>query len=42
MTINARFVHVNLGAQDWKKLAEFYQRVFGREHRRAASLEFQA
>jgi len=29
MTINARFVHVNLVAQDWKKLAEFYQQVFG-------------
>jgi len=29
MTINARFVHVNLVAQDWKRLAEFYQEVFG-------------
>ena len=29
MTINARFVHLNLVAQDWKKLAEFYQQVFG-------------
>jgi predicted enzyme related to lactoylglutathione lyase len=29
MTINARFVHTNLIAQDWKKLAQFYERVFG-------------
>ena len=28
MTINAKFVHVNLVAQDWKQLAEFYQQVF--------------
>jgi predicted enzyme related to lactoylglutathione lyase len=25
----AKFVHVNLIAQDWRRLAEFYQRVFG-------------
>ena len=29
MTVGARFVHVNLIAQDWKKLARFYERVFG-------------
>jgi predicted enzyme related to lactoylglutathione lyase len=29
MKINARFAHVNLVAHDWKKLAEFYQEVFG-------------
>jgi len=29
MTVQARFVHVNLIAQDWRKLAEFYQQVFG-------------
>jgi predicted enzyme related to lactoylglutathione lyase len=29
MPISAKFVHVNLVAQDWKKLAEFYQQVFG-------------
>jgi predicted enzyme related to lactoylglutathione lyase len=27
--INARFVHTNLIAQDWNKLAQFYQQVFG-------------
>lgn len=31
MTIKARFVHVNLVARDWRKLAEFYRRVFGCE-----------
>jgi len=29
MTIEARFTHTNIIAQDWKKLAEFYQRIFG-------------
>jgi predicted enzyme related to lactoylglutathione lyase len=29
MTVNARYVHTNLIAQDWKKLAQFYERVFG-------------
>ncbi len=29
MAINARFVHTNLIAQDWKKLVEFYQQIFG-------------
>jgi catechol 2,3-dioxygenase-like lactoylglutathione lyase family enzyme len=28
---NARFVHTNIIAQDWKKLARFYERVFGCE-----------
>jgi predicted enzyme related to lactoylglutathione lyase len=27
--MNARFVHVNVVAQDWKKLARFYEHVFG-------------
>ena len=29
MTVNARFVHTNLIAQDWKRLAGFYEQVFG-------------
>jgi predicted enzyme related to lactoylglutathione lyase len=29
MTVNARYVHTNLIAQDWKRLAQFYERVFG-------------
>jgi predicted enzyme related to lactoylglutathione lyase len=29
MVIQTRFVHVNLIAQDWRKLAEFYEQVFG-------------
>jgi len=29
MAIQAKFVHTNLIAQDWKKLAGFYERVFG-------------
>ena len=29
MTINAKFVHTNLIAQDWKTLARFYEQVFG-------------
>lgn len=31
MTIKARFVHANLVAQDWQRLARFYQDVFGCE-----------
>ena len=29
MTIQARFVHTNLVAKDWIRLARFYQQVFG-------------
>jgi len=29
MSIRARFVHTNLIAQAWRRLAEFYERVFG-------------
>ena len=29
MPIQAKFVHTNLIAQDWKKLATFYEQVFG-------------
>ncbi len=29
MTFEARFVHTNLIAQDWRKLAQFYEQVFG-------------
>lgn len=29
MSINARYVHTNLIAEDWKKLAGFYEEVFG-------------
>jgi catechol 2,3-dioxygenase-like lactoylglutathione lyase family enzyme len=29
MIANARFVHTNIIAQDWKRLARFYERVFG-------------
>ena len=29
MTLNAQFVHTNLIAQDWQKLAQFYEQVFG-------------
>jgi predicted enzyme related to lactoylglutathione lyase len=29
VTINARFAHTNLVAQDWKRLARFYGQVFG-------------
>jgi len=29
MSIHARYAHTNLIAQDWRKLAEFYQQVFG-------------
>lgn len=31
MTIRAKFVHTNLVARDWKRLAGFYERVFGCE-----------
>ena len=29
MTVRSRFTHVNLIAQDWRRLAAFYERVFG-------------
>ena len=29
MPIEARFAHVNLVARDWRRLADFYSRVFG-------------
>jgi len=29
MAINARFVHTNLVARDWKRLVRFYEQVFG-------------
>ncbi len=29
MSLNARYVHTNLVARDWKPLAQFYQDVFG-------------
>ena len=29
MNINAKYVHTNLVAVDWKKLSQFYQKVFG-------------
>ncbi|MFC1858804.1 VOC family protein [Thermodesulfobacteriota bacterium] len=29
MSVKARFVHTNLVARDWKRLAAFYERVFG-------------
>ena len=29
MTIRSRFAHVNLIAQDWRRLVAFYERVFG-------------
>ena len=29
MAIKAKFVHTNLVARDWRRLAEFYERVFG-------------
>lgn len=31
MSIQARYVHTNLIARDWRSLARFYQRVFGCE-----------
>jgi predicted enzyme related to lactoylglutathione lyase len=29
MTIDAKFAHANLVARDWRRLARFYERVFG-------------
>ena len=29
MSLNVKYVHTNLIAQDWRKLAEFYKKVFG-------------
>jgi len=29
MSLNARYVHTNLVARDWRTLAEFYENVFG-------------
>jgi len=29
MAIQAKFVHTNLIAKDWRKLADFYEKVFG-------------
>jgi predicted enzyme related to lactoylglutathione lyase len=29
MTLNARYVHTNLVAEDWRALARFYEQVFG-------------
>jgi catechol 2,3-dioxygenase-like lactoylglutathione lyase family enzyme len=29
LTVRSRFAHVNLVAQDWRRLAEFYEQVFG-------------
>jgi len=29
MSLNAKFTHTNIVAKDWKKLAQFYQEVFG-------------
>ena len=29
MSINARYVHTNIVARDWKRLAAFYEGVFG-------------
>ena len=29
MAINARFVHTNVIARDWRRLSEFYQEIFG-------------
>lgn len=29
MIVQARFVHTNIVAQDWRKLAQFYEQVFG-------------
>jgi predicted enzyme related to lactoylglutathione lyase len=31
MTINARYAHTNIVAEDWQRLAQFYQDVFGCE-----------
>ncbi len=32
MAIKAKYVHTNLVARDWKRLAEFYVQVFGCEY----------
>ena len=29
MAVRAKFVHINIVAEDWKKLAAFYEQVFG-------------
>jgi len=29
MSVSARYVHTNLVAEDWRRLADFYVRVFG-------------
>jgi predicted enzyme related to lactoylglutathione lyase len=29
MTLCARYIHTNIIARDWKRLAEFYEKVFG-------------
>jgi predicted enzyme related to lactoylglutathione lyase len=29
MAVTARFVHVNIVAQDWRRLADFYEQVLG-------------
>ena len=29
LTITTKFVHINIIAHDWKRLAQFYQKVFG-------------
>jgi len=29
MSLNARYVHTNLVARDWRRLARFYEEVFG-------------
>ena len=29
MTLNAKYVHTNIVAKDWRKLAQFYEDVFG-------------
>ena len=29
MAVHARFVHANIVAKDWRRLASFYQQVFG-------------
>lgn len=29
MSLNAKYVHINLVARDWRALADFYVRVFG-------------
>jgi predicted enzyme related to lactoylglutathione lyase len=45
MTIDARYVHTNLIARDWRRLAEFYQNLFGcipvppERHYKGADLE---